>query len=117
MSARARLPSCSQRVPILGHVPTVCLQIVTTTSACGRRQCEVKDLTLAQFQALVKHSDASGAPEWATNVVRHFRSKQTSQGVPGDAPWVCDRDDNLPTLREVFQVCGLLSGWRHHGDF
>jgi hypothetical protein len=75
------------------------LQILVKNRGATTSECEVKDLTLAQFRSLVSNKGTG----WVTDVVRHFRSK-TSQQLPGEAAWVCSNDDVLPTLQEVFQV-------------
>lgn len=96
--------------------PTCDLQIITEAespepgSPTARKECEVKDLTLNQFQGLVEKETGS-ADAWQTQVVRHFRSKRKGP-IAGDKPWVCDQDDKLPTLRDVFKVGRAADGLR-----
>ncbi|KAJ9525359.1 hypothetical protein QJQ45_003244 [Haematococcus lacustris] len=75
-------------LPVLWHDD----QVVMPSTAC-----EVKDLSSQQFKQLVVPSGAGSTP-----LQRLFRSKAGAEKRL--LPWVCQEEDSLPSLQEVFQV-------------
>jgi hypothetical protein len=63
-------------------------------------ECEIKDLTLAEFEALGKLAADGSASKLA--VIRTFKHKVTRQRLGARSKWHCSSDDTFPTLEAVF---------------
>ncbi|GAX85412.1 hypothetical protein CEUSTIGMA_g12828.t1 [Chlamydomonas eustigma] len=106
-------------IPVLWHDDTILQQsqelekggVIDTEKQTQASSTYVKDIHINDFKKIVTASSTEGS-QYGTQLVREFRGVKTRAQLPGPLlPWICQVEDSLPTLEELFQAvppsCGF----------